>query len=392
MNAERPHWSPQTKLIVQIVLLALFLYLLVRFSVLLTPLAISAILAFILSPMVNFFQKRLRIPRGGATLLSYVLVLLVAAAILSGIIPLLASQFSGLNLDVQRFIQWINDMLGNRIYILGQMIDLDDVLEQTEASLRGMLEPVFSQTLGFAVDVITFFAWVIFIFVVSYYLIKDSDELRVWSENVIPSPYRKDFIQLRAEIVHIWSSFFRGQLVLVLLVTALFAIVGPILGLPFWLALAVFAGLMEFFPSVGHNIWLFVAALLAFFVGSTWIPLPNWAFTLILIGLHFVYQQFDLNYLIPRIIGRRVQLPPLVVILGIVAGALLAGVLGILVAAPTIASARVIGRYIYTHLIEEPKASPDAIVTQLPPPNPRWWESIIPRWKKIFKKKSDDDK
>jgi predicted PurR-regulated permease PerM len=148
---------------------------------------------------------------------------------------------------------------------------------------------------------------------------------------------------------------------------------------------------MEFLPSVGHGIWLSVASLLAFFVGSTWIPLPNWAFMLILIGIHLVYQQFDLNYLIPRIIGRSVQLPPLVVILGIVTGAILAGVLGIWLAAPTIASARVIGRYLYTNLFEEPHPHPGEFVASLPPPNPRWWQSILPRWRAKLKRRKDGE-
>ena len=93
---------------------------------------------------------------------------------------------------------------------------------------------------------------------------------------------------------------------------------------------------------------------------------------LIVIGLQLFFQQFDINYLIPRIIGRRVHLPPLVVILGIVSGALLAGVLGVLLAAPTIASARVIGRYIYANLFDQ-DPFPDSVAPLLPPPNPRWW-------------------
>jgi predicted PurR-regulated permease PerM len=138
--------------------------------------------------------------------------------------------------------------------------------------------------------------------------------------------------------------------------------------------MAIFAGLMEFLPSLGHGIWLFVASLLAFFVGSTWLPLPNWIFMLLVIGLHLIFEQFDLNYLIPRIIGRSVHLPPVVVILGIVSGALLAGVLGIFLAAPTIASLRVLGRYIYANLFDlDP--FPIASSSPLPPPNPRWWQT-----------------
>ena len=88
------------------------------------------------------------------------------------------------------------------------------------------------------------------------------------------------------------------------------------------------------------------------FLGSTWIHLPNFVVMLILIGIHVVFQQTDLNYLIPRIVGRRVHLNPLVVILGIVAGAALAGVLGVLLAAPTIATARVVGGYLYANLFD----------------------------------------
>ena len=152
---------------------------------------------------------------------------------------------------------------------------------------------------------------------------------------------------------------------------------GLALGLPFALAMAVFAGAMEFLPSVGHAIWLTVASILAFFGGSTWLPLPNWAFMLILIGLHLVFEQFDLNYLIPRVIGRSVHLRPLVVILGIVTGAVLAGVLGILLAAPSIASLRVIGRYTYANLFDlDP--FPESAAPPLPPPNPRWWRKLFP--------------
>jgi predicted PurR-regulated permease PerM len=136
--------------------------------------------------------------------------------------------------------------------------------------------------------------------------------------------------------------------------------------------MGVLAGLLEFLPSLGHAIWLAIASVLAFFIGSTWLPLPNWAFMLLVIAMHILFEQFDLNYLIPRVVGRSVHLPPLVVILGIVSGAVLAGVLGILLAAPTIASARVLGRYVYANLFDlEP--FPESILSALPAPNPRWW-------------------
>ena len=93
-----------------------------------------------------------------------------------------------------------------------------------------------------------------------------------------------------------------------------------------------------------------------------------------MIGLHVIYTQFDLNYLIPRIIGRSVPLPPMVVILGIVAGASLAGVMGVLLAAPSIASFRVLGRYTYASLFDlDPFPQDKPSTLPLPPPELRWW-------------------
>jgi predicted PurR-regulated permease PerM len=373
MDDNRPRWSTQAKLAIVFLLLLLGVYLLYRFRSALTPLVLAVVLAFILSPAVNLIQERLRIRRGPATLLAYLVLLLGAGGILMVIIPLLANQVSGLNLDIQLFVRSINKFLGRRIYIAGQPFDLEAIFQQ----VVGAMQPVYGRTLGFAVGVVTSVVWVIFIIVIAFYLIKDYQALRNWLENLVPPQYRADYVRLRGEIHIIWSAFFRGQLMLALVVASLFTVIGAVLGLPFSLAMGIFAGLLEFLPSVGHGIWLVTASLLALFVGSSWIPVANWVFMLVVIGLHLFYQQFDLNYLIPRIIGRSVHLPPLVVILGIVSGAILTGVLGIVLAAPTIASARVVGRYIYANLFDlEPfPALPD---TALPPPNPRWWRKYFP--------------
>ena len=246
------------------------------------------------------------------------------------------------------------------------------MFKQSLLSVQGLLEPILTRTLEFVIQVISSVVWIIFIGVITFYLVKDGPAFKAWGENVVPPPYRQDYIRLRDEINLVWSAFFSGQLWLAVVVTLLFVIVGLILGLPFALAMGVLAGLLEFLPSLGHGIWLVIAASLAWLVGSTWLPIPNWVFTLIVIGLHLFYQQFDLNYLIPRIVGKRVHLPPLVVILGIVTGAILGGVLGILLAAPTIASGRVIARYIFANLFDlDP--FPESVISSLPPPNPRWW-------------------
>jgi predicted PurR-regulated permease PerM len=375
MEINHPHWSTQTKLVVSLLLLALFIFLLFRFHVILTPFILAVILAYILSPAANFFQKRLRVRRILATLLTYLLFLIALILGPAVYIPVLEDQVTGLNIDFQVIIQRTEALIAHQYVFAGQVIDGQAIYRQAIVALQGIAQPFFGRTFLLLMDVITSIVWLVFIVVVSFYLVKDAEVLHNWLESLVPPTYRSVYTYLREEINEIWSAFFRGQLVLALVVSILFTVVGFILGLPFWLALGIFAGLLEFLPSIGHGIWVVTASLLALTFGSTWLPFPSWAFMLLIIGLHLVYEQFDMNYLIPRIIGRSVHLPPLVVILGIGAGAVLAGVLGLALAAPTIASARVLGRYIYANLLDEEPFQEGSLVPLLPPPNPRWWHA-----------------
>ncbi len=372
MQNSRPQWSPRIKLTVTLLLLGLGIFLLYLFRAAIAPLILAVLLAFVLTPLSNWIQIRLACSRALAGLAAYLILLLVLIAIPLVIIPPLTAQSSGLTLNIQQYMFQIEALMGNTYQIAGYTIDVDQAIEQVMGSFQGLIEPVFGGTLRFAIEAISSLIWIVFIVVVSFYLVKDGPKLARWFDKITPPAYQSDMLILREEINLVWNAFLRGQLTLAILVSVIFSIACFILGLPFALVMGILAGLLEFFPSIGHGIWLTAAVLLALFSGSTWLPLPNWAFALLIIGLHIFYQQFDLNYLIPRIVGKRVHLPPLVVILGIVTGALVAGVLGVVLAAPSIATARILGRYIYANLLDQ-NPFPETIVESLPPPNPRWW-------------------
>ena len=373
MNENRRPWLPTTKLTVSLLLLGLFIYLLSRFSEVIPPIILAGILAYGLNPLVNKLDQRFSWPRWIFVVGIYIVLIALMAAIPVVIIPPLAKQLAGLYLDIQEFLEQGETLLAHQYIVAGFTIDSTEIVRQVITVIQDLLQPLFGQTLGFAVDIITSFVWVIFILVVSFYLVKDSAALDAWTSQLPPPGYHQDFHRLRNEINQIWGDFFRGQLILASVVASAFTLLGLILGMPFALAMGVLAGLLEFLPSIGHGIWLVIASGVTLFAGSTWMEVPNWVFTLIIIVLHLIYQQFDLNYLIPRFIGRKVHLPPLVVILGIVAGAAFAGVLGILLAAPTIASSRVIGRYIFANLTDG-DPFPHEGTQPLPPPDSRWWD------------------
>ncbi len=371
----RPNWSTTTKLVVVLIALLIGGLVAKKFGEAAYPVILAVILAFILAPLVNFLQKKIKIPRVLAIIIVYLLMFIIIGAVLSIIIPILINQ---IQVFVQDIDVWINQALDffAQDFVIGTYVFSGEVLlEPINNALQNLLEPVVGSTIGIVGVLIESIAWIVFIIIISIYLIKEANSVMRWFEHLIPVYGRTDYRKIIHEINIIWSAFFRGQLLLAVIVASIITVEGLIIGLPFALLMGVFAGLMEFLPSIGHGIYLVVASLLALILGSTWIPIPNWVFLILVVSIHIVFTQFDLNYLIPKIIGRSVHLPPLVVILGIIAGASLSGVLGVVLAAPTIASLRVLGGYIYARLFDQ-DPFPEMVTTvpPLPPPEIRWWQ------------------
>jgi len=348
----RPRWSVPTKITVIVIALVMAAFLLYRFSVVIPPLVIAVLLAFILSPIVDGLAARVRVPRTAAAAGLYLLLLaaLVTTAVL--LIPELVRQALALSEDLARLVETIR-RLSQTTLVVGELrLDLGKIIDSLTTTVGGSLQSIAEPTLNFLLNVVEFVVLSIVVLVVSFYLVKDGRLVLEVLDRLTPPLHRFDARRLRDEVNTVWSAFLRGQVILALVVSLIITVAGFVVGLPFALALGILAGLLEFLPSLGHGLWLAVALGVALVEGSVWLPIQNWAFALLVLGLHVVFQQVDLNFLIPRIIGGHVRLHPLLVILGIVVGAALAGVLGIALAAPVIATLRILARYVYAGLFD----------------------------------------
>ncbi len=374
MENSKSNWSPRLKLIVGLLSLAFVIYLIATFSAIIPSVILAIIVAYILTPFVDALSEKAKFPKWAALITVYLLAILVLFTLALLFYQPLALQATLLYEDIQTFFAGAENLFDYQIIIVGQVIDGSTIFENATSILQDISQPFVGHTLDFAVEVISSLVKLSFIIIISIYLIIDSKDISIWMEEIVPSKYRADFIDLREKISKIWAAFFRGQLLLSLISATIYTIVGFIIGIPFALPMGVLAGLMEFAPHIGPGIWAVIAGIIALASGSTWIAMPNWVFALVILGLQVVYVQFDYNYLIPRIIGKRVQLSPLVIILGIMAGASMAGVLGVLLASPIIASGRILFLYIYFNIFEETIGQEKATTVDLPPPDPRWWK------------------
>jgi predicted PurR-regulated permease PerM len=329
-----------------------------RIQSIITPLILAAILAFILNPVVGFFNRYARIPRSLVLVSIYVVFMALLSAAVAALVPPLAEQIRNLMVQLPAMLRDLEQLLDREIALGPFAVDLSGLLAEAEQALLDFVQSIGRESVNFLGGVVAVLAeagvTIVFMFIVSLYLVKDGHQAIDWLYDSAPPSLREDLRRLVREVNQIWRGFFGGQIVLTTVVAIIVGSVSAIIGLPWALLMGVLAGLLEMLPSLGHGIWLVTAVLLALFSGSTWewMPLSNFWFAVLVVGLHLVFQQIDLNYLIPRIIGRRVHLHPLIVILGILIGASLGGVLGILLAAPTIGSLRVLGRYVYANLLD----------------------------------------
>ena len=363
-------WSTQAKLVVVIATMIAVVWALFRFSSLLSPLIIAIILAYLLTPLVNWLHRRARFPRVVALLVVYIILLGLISVVPLLVVPPLVKEFGNFRLDLESIIVNVMGFFSRPINVLGFVLEPPNIYDQLVATLRNLLSPMAVSAVSILVGIASSLVWLIFILVVSFYLIKDADHITHYLRGMIPPDLRPDADRLIAEIGEIWNSFFRGQLVLSASVGVITGVVVTALGLSNGAILGLLAGVLEVIPNFGPVLAAIPAILLALFQGSKFIPIGNGWFALVIAGAYILIQQIENNYLVPRIIGRSVKLHPVVVLVGAVAGAYLGGILGVFLAAPVIASVRVLGRYLYRKVLDMEPFEPVLVPLREPEPVP----------------------
>ena len=352
MTSSSPPWSMTTKRLIAILLIALLVFVLFRFSTMVRALLLGCLLAYLLSPLAEWLIKRYKWKRWIGALLVHGLalaVILLAAAIL---IPASLNAARDFKIDFTQIQDTIENLLTNPIALGGQPIDLSAALQRLNENLSGMLQPLLASAVDVLVDVAQGLITLALTFVISFYLLKDAPRINAALENLIPTEYRGDFVQLRSRTARTWQAFFRGQLVLCVVMGVVVGVSMRLLGMRNSLLIGFLFGVLEVVPNFGPIIASIPTLAIAFFTGSTWLPVDNLVFTLIVLAVLIALQQLENIVLVPRIMGYHLKLHPVVVLLGALAGASLAGVLGILLAAPMIASARIVGQYVYGKLFD----------------------------------------
>jgi len=270
----------------------------------------SFTVAAAMRPSVEFLYRR-RIPRGAAILLHYAVLAGAFGLLLWAVVPRAITQVQTALGDAEDETGFKGDVLtwlNHRLERLPRVEDLfDPALELT--------------VLGFEIAIGIFFVFAC----AAYWVFERDDAVRLVT-SLVPRGHRKtvkdtwDLIDLKL------GAYVRGQVLLILLVSTVLGVCFWAIGLPFWLLIAAFAGIVEIVPVIGP----LTAGAVAVGVGFTESVEVGIAAGVIVL----VVRLLEDYLVIPHVLGDAVGLSPLLVIVSVAAFALLFGELAVLLAIP----------------------------------------------------------
>lgn len=328
------------------------------------PFAIALILAYILNPIVNFMQERLRTTRAGAVVILHLVILSLAAAFFARVFPILREQVVGAYYGIPPFLrdQFPNatkNWVAVREWLADQGIDVDNLVGQFIRSEGARDAAKDAASSGFNViwDSVVYVAYIVkrlvgvvvgisFIFLVNVYLLMDFSKVRRVLEIMIPSRYQPRTFEVLAKVDEAVGGFLRGMLIDAFLVGLIQFLGLYFLGLKqYALLLGIVAGIGNFIPYLGPVAGGVPAILYVLFSGNY--PADQRSFYLVMVtGLLVLVQTLEGFVFQPKIVGKNAQLSPIVVLFALAFGANF-GIFGMVVAVPLACIGRILVKELY---------------------------------------------
>ncbi|MDI1319061.1 MAG: AI-2E family transporter [bacterium] len=313
--------SPSTMLTVGLV--ALSLWLLVRLMPVLLVLVAALMLVGMLNPLVAGLERR-RFRRGLAIGLVFGISIGLTALGLFLTLPTLIAQLHSL-IDHEPEIR--NRLVG---YLDGSTLTrpLADWLSNMQYGevLRNSPARLLTVSLR-AIEIVAYGVAAVFL---ALYIMIDRDRLRGALFAVVPRRHHIRFSRVLLNLETIVGGYIRGQVITCVLIAVFMLAVLLVCHVPNALALAVFGGVMDVLPYIGALLTIVPAVLAAYVVG----PGP----AALVFVLLLLYEEFESRVLVPVVYGRALRLPSSVVFFSLLAGGVLAGVVGALLALPIAAA------------------------------------------------------
>lgn len=313
------------------------------FSAVIWPLAVAGVLALILRPVVELFQRRLRLRRLSAVILLYGLFALLVGAALVFVLPPVIEQaiafLANLGDYWSRASTYVQDHYPQWMEFSKRQLanpTVRKVADTLSAEAKGMVSLAIPSLRAAGGGILGLFAFATHLAIVPVYLffflVAPGEPTRNLGHHLpfLKPELRSDVVFLVREFVAIVESFFRGQLLIGFILGVLLAFGFTIVGLKFGLFIGLLLGVLNIVPYLGTIIGLATVVPLAFFQ-----PGGGWQLVGLVLLVKAIVQTIESWVITPKIMGDRTGLHPVTIIVAIFFwGTAFGGILGMLLAIP----------------------------------------------------------
>lgn len=356
-----PKWGPNVKLIVGLSFVALFALLLFYFRHIIGPLLLAFVLTYLLYPVIEGISRFTRLSWMWTVNLIYLLliILLLGSGTLTGLA--VVQQVQNLVYVVDKFVtdlpRLVADIASHQYYIGPFLLDmskydLPTVTDRVLSYVQPLIGRVGIIVSSFASGAVSIITWGGFILLISYFVLVDRGKRSSELVHIEIPGYTADIRRLGSELHRTWNAFLRGQVIMFGLVFITYGILMTVLGVRYSAGIALLAGLARFVPYIGAWTTWTTLALVSFFQGGNYFGLLPWQYTLLVLGVAMLTDQVFDNLVSPRVLGQTLGVHPAAVLVAAIIAANLIGFIGLVLAAPVLATLIVIGRYAIRKMLD----------------------------------------
>jgi predicted PurR-regulated permease PerM len=309
--------SPRSIAWILATIVGVWLFLQLRAIVLLVVVAL--VFAGTFNPLVEWMERRGIKRLYALTLLFFALLLATSLLIFLTVPPFL-----------EQLAQIVRDAPHHRDQLIALLQQRDFTAPLARALQNAGLEQTFTRIenslVGYTPEILTALGWAVTTLFLSFYLLADGKRMQGPIYAIVPRDYHMRLARILQNLEAIVGGYMRGQLITSVAIGVFTYLLLVICGVPNALSLALFAAVVDVIPFIGGLLATAPAVLVALSNG-----LPTGLVVLLAL---FIYQEFENRILVPKVYGRSLRLAPVTVVLALLAGGLLLGVIGALLALP----------------------------------------------------------
>ncbi len=413
-----PMWGANTKLVVGIAIVAITGILLGQLEPILTPLVLAIILSYLLSPVIESLSEHTFLSWQASTNIIFILLLILLLSSLTASGVAIVNQFESLVVIIEEFLNnlptMVEDFITNGFsitvpffnyefdvaeYVQNLNIDLLAISEQALSAVQPVLGQAGTILTKIATSAFSIISWGGFILVIAYLTLGEAKKGRNFLSKELEG-LTYDIARMSRELSAIWDAFLRGQVLVFFMSSITMFILMSILGVRYALGLAILSGFARFIPYVGQFMSGIVTAMVSFFLAEgNYLGLDPVPYMLLVVILAVLHDQVYDSLVIPQLIGHVLGVHPALVLIVALIAARWIGFLGLLLAAPVLASFQLVASYIARKMLDhDPWPDPETvspplsqqikeIISPVIPIAEKVWQSIKNLFNRIFKRK-----